>query len=105
MSFRKARQEGQDSDDEQSLAPSTDATVAGSSDPQYVQHPLIYLTTSRGNSIPAAYFHQPDSYYTILFSHVRFLFSVLPVPLLFLICSFTHHLPHIFFSESIPVYV
>lgn len=83
MSFRKARQEGPDSDDDQSVAPSTDATVAGSSDPQYVQHPLIYLTTSRGNSIPAAYFHQPDSYYTILFSHVRFHSSALPVLIFF----------------------
>lgn len=72
MSFRKAKHDGQDSDDDQSVAPSTDATVAGSSEQQYVQHPIIYLRTSRGNSIPAAYFHQPDSYYTILFSHVSF---------------------------------
>lgn len=38
----------------------------------HVQHPLIYLRTSKGNVIPAAYFDQPDSYYTILFSHVSF---------------------------------
>ena len=35
-------------------------------------HPVFYITTSKQNVIPAAYFHYQQSYYTILFSHVRF---------------------------------
>lgn len=77
MSFRRVRQEhsedssqqGEFGDEDSSFH--TDRSRRGSAEEDtYIKHPIFYLTTSRGNTIPAAYFHQPDSYYTILFSHV-----------------------------------
>lgn len=85
MSFRKARVECDESEDDDS--PRTDASYCGSYDAQLVQHPIMYLRTSRGSTIPAAYFHQPDSYYTILFSHVCVLF-LLSLSLMFGSCVF-----------------
>lgn len=71
MTFRKPRTHGLDSDDDQSTAAhSTDATAGHSSaDQRFVHHPIFYLQTSRGNTIPAAFFHRPGAYFTILFSH------------------------------------
>ena len=74
MKFRKARNdifdncEDDSSDNDTQL--SKDNNLHNLPNSLHVQHPLIYLRTSKGNIIPAAYFDQPDSYYTILFSHV-----------------------------------
>lgn len=65
MTFRKMPQE-LDSDSE---SEHMNQSRRNSDSNWRVQHPIIYLKTSRGNTIPAAYFHHPNSYYTILFSH------------------------------------
>lgn len=65
MTFRKVRHDS-DSDLE---TDHRDRGNASSDTNNRVHHPLIYLETSRGNTIPAAYFYNPESYYTILFSH------------------------------------
>lgn len=39
-------------------------------DVEFVRHYLVFLRTTLGSTIPGAYFHHRNSYYTILFSHV-----------------------------------
>eukprot|EP00178_Gracilaria_changii_P004588 TRINITY_DN173_c1_g1_i1.p2 TRINITY_DN173_c1_g1~~TRINITY_DN173_c1_g1_i1.p2 ORF type:complete len:396 (+),score=110.65 TRINITY_DN173_c1_g1_i1:380-1567(+) len=55
-----------DQHDEHATTASNDGSNLGA---DYVQHPLLYLHTERGNTIAAAFFEQPRSHFTILFSH------------------------------------
>lgn len=68
MTFRKAHHDPPSANEESGRAVSTNQS-SNPHEPHYLTHPIMYLTTSRGNTIPAAYFHHPQSYYTILFSH------------------------------------
>lgn len=64
MSFRRIRRDAYDTDDDDD-----NDNTASIHQNRFVQHPIVYLQTSKGTTIPAAYFHQPNSHYTILFSH------------------------------------
>lgn len=68
MTFRKPRHDGSPSESDRHT-PASNGRSESSQEPQYLTHPLIYLTTYRGNILPAAYFHHPQAHYTILFSH------------------------------------
>lgn len=68
MTFRKPRHDGPPPNSDRN-SPASNRRSCSPQEPQYLTHPLIYLTTIRGNTIPAAYFHHPQAHFTILFSH------------------------------------
>lgn len=96
MYYRKLRDSEDDTTRSVDAVASTNSEQVADSDTYvYIEHPLIFLNTSKGSTIPAAYFGYPNSYFTILFSHVRpqpyFYPSILvsvPIPRTD-ICSFT----------------